>query len=402
MVEKKKLTGDIDDLLANPFGDLSKESAENKQELQEAGKQMGMDLFNKVGETKPKKLIETLPDEDKQRAYQLANQIDPNNQTSISLYGTQAQSKLMNFSSTMLDHVKSGNIGEIGEIITDLMKKLDQVNPDELQVEKRNIFSRMFGKMSRSVNEILARYQKTGAQIDRITVRLEHCKNTLIKDNTLLDQMYEKNKEYFQALNIYIAAGEVKLEELHTKLIPELKRKAEQSGDQMAYQEVNDMIQFADRLEKRLHDLKLSRQITIQSAPQIRMIQNTNQTLMEKIQTSITTAIPLWKNQIAIALTLLRQRKAVEAQKQVSQTTNDLLLKNSEMLKTNSIEVAKENERGIVDIETLKKTQENLVSTLEETLRIQAEGRAKRHQAEQELVTMEEQLKQKLLQIREN
>ncbi|MED4850733.1 toxic anion resistance protein [Caldifermentibacillus hisashii] len=402
MVEKEKLTGDIDDLLANPFGDLSKESAENKQELQEAGKQMGMDLFNKVGETKPKKIIETLPDEDKQRAYQLANQIDPKNQTSISLYGTQAQSKLMNFSSTMLDHVKSGNIGEIGEIITDLMKKLDQVNPDELQVEKRNIFSRMFGKMSRSVNEILARYQKTGAQIDRITVRLEHCKNTLIKDNTLLDQMYEKNKEYFQALNIYIAAGEVKLEELHTKLIPELKRKAEQSGDQMAYQEVNDMIQFADRLEKRLHDLKLSRQITIQSAPQIRMIQNTNQTLMEKIQTSITTAIPLWKNQIAIALTLLRQRKAVEAQKQVSQTTNDLLLKNSEMLKTNSIEVAKENERGIVDIETLKKTQENLVSTLEETLRIQAEGRAKRHQAEQELVTMEEQLKQKLLEIRGN
>ncbi|MEK0289391.1 toxic anion resistance protein [Caldifermentibacillus hisashii] len=402
MVEKEKLTGDIDDLLANPFGDLSKESAENKQELQEAGKQMGMDLFNKVGETKPKKIIETLPDEDKQRAYQLANQIDPKNQTSISLYGTQAQSKLMNFSSTMLDHVKSGNIGEIGEIITDLMKKLDQVNPDELQVEKRNIFSRMFGKMSRSVNEILARYQKTGAQIDRITVRLEHCKNTLIKDNTLLDQMYEKNKEYFQALNIYIAAGEVKLEELHTKLIPELKRKAEQSGDQMAYQEVNDMIQFADRLEKRLHDLKLSRQITIQSAPQIRMIQNTNQTLMEKIQTSITTAIPLWKNQIAIALTLLRQQKAVEAQKQVSQTTNDLLLKNSEMLKTNSIEVAKENERGIVDIETLKKTQENLVSTLEETLRIQAEGRAKRHQAEQELVTMEEQLKQKLLEIREN
>jgi len=401
MVEKEKLTGDIDDLLANPFGDPSKQSTGGKQELQEVEKQVGMDFFDKVGEKRPKKLIETLPDGDKQRAYQLADQIDPSNQTSISLYGTQAQSKLMNFSSTMLDHVKSGNIGEIGEIITDLMKKLDQVNPDELQVEKKNIFSRMFGKMSRSVNEILARYQKTGAQIDRITVRLEHCKSTLIKDSTLLDQMYEKNKEYFQALNIYIAAGELKLEELHTKQIPELKRKAEQSGNQMTYQEVNDMIQFADRLEKRLHDLKLSRQITIQSAPQIRMIQNTNQTLVEKIQTSITTAIPLWKNQIAIALTLLRQRKAVEAQKQVSQTTNDLLLKNSEMLKTNSIEVAKENERGIVDIETLKKTQENLVSTLEETLRIQAEGREKRHQAEQELLTMEEQLKQKLLEIQE-
>lgn len=399
MAEKEKMTGDIDDLLANPFGDISVGSNEDKQELQEKS-QSDFNLLDKTGDNKPKKIIETLQDVDKKRAYQLAEQIDPYNQTSISLYGTQAQSKLMNFSASILDHVKSNNIGEIGEIITELMKKLDQVNPDDLQVEKRNIFSRMFGKVSRSVNEILTKYQKTGAQIDRITVRLEHCKNTLIKDNAMLEQMYDKNKEYFQALNIYIAAGEIKLEELHTKLIPELKRKAEQSGDQMAYQEVNDLIQFADRLEKRLHDLKLSRQITIQSAPQIRMIQNTNQTLMEKIQTSITTAIPLWKNQIAIALTLLRQRKAVEAQKQVSQTTNELLMRNSEMLKSNAIEVAKENERGIVDIETLKKTQENLISTLEDTLRIQAEGRAKRHQAEQELLTMEEQLKQKLLDIR--
>src|SRR5690606_32591333 len=235
---------------------------------------------------------------------------------------------------------------------------------------------------------------------DRITIRLEHSKNALIKDNKLLEQMYEKNKEYFLALNIYIAAGELKLEELQTKIIPELQRKAEQSGDQMLYQEVNDMIQFANRLEKRVHDLKLSRQITIQAAPQIRMIQNTNQTLVEKIQTSINTAIPLWKNQIAIALTLLRQKKAVEAQKQVSKTTNELLLKNSEMLKSNAVEAAKENERGLVDIETLKKTQENLVSSLEETLRIQAEGRAKRRQAESELVAMEEQLKQKLLELR--
>ena len=170
----------------------------------------------------------------------------------------------------------------------------------------------------------------------------------------------------------------------------------------MAVQDVNDMIQFADRLEKekRLHDLKLSRQITIQSAPQIRLIQNTNQALAEKIQSSIMTAIPLWKNQIAIALTLIRQRSAVEAQKQVSKTTNDLLLKNAEMLKQNTLETARENERGLVDIETLKKTQENLVSTLEETLRIQQEGRAKRYQAEQELMTMENELKQKLLNLK--
>jgi len=216
----------------------------------------------------------------------------------------------------------------------------------------------------------------------------------------MLEQLYEKNKDYFHALNIYIAAGELKVEELYTKTIPELKKKAEETGDQMAFQDVNDMIQFADRLEKRLHDLKLSRQITIQSAPQIRLIQNTNQALAEKIQSSIMTAIPLWKNQIAIALTLIRQRSAVEAQKQVSKTTNDLLLKNAEMLKSNTIESAKENERGLVDIETLKKTQENLVSTLEETLRIQQEGRAKRYQAEQELITMENELKQKLLNLK--
>jgi uncharacterized protein YaaN involved in tellurite resistance len=300
----------------------------------------------------------------------------------------------------MLDQVQKKDIGEIGDILNDLMRKLDQVNPEELAPEKKNFFSRMFGKISNSVQEILSKYQKTSAQIDRISVKLDLSKKTLLKDIQMLEQLYEKNKDYFHALNIYIAAGELKVEELQTRTIPELKKKAEETGDQMAFQEVNDMIQFTDRLEKRLHDLKLSRQITIQSAPQIRLIQNTNQTLAEKIQSSIMTAIPLWKNQIAIALTLIRQRHAVEAQKQVSKTTNELLLRNAEMLKANTVETAQENERGLVDIETLKKTQESLVSTLEETLRIQQEGRAKRHQAEQELVTMENELKQKLLDLK--
>lgn len=393
----------IDDLLQDPFGDFTLETKEETSVVASTtNEEITEPTFTSDVEMqqKPKRVIDTLPEESKKRAQQLANQIDPRNQQAVSLYGSQAQSKLINFSSSMLDHVKSKDVGEIGEIINDLMKKLEQVNPEELSVEKKGFFARIFNKVSRSVNEVLAKYQKTGAQIDRITVRLEHSKNALIKDNKLLEQMYEKNKEYFLALNIYIAAGELKLEELQTKIIPELQKKAEQTGDQMMYQEVNDMMQFANRLEKRVHDLKLSRQITIQAAPQIRMIQNTNQTLVEKIQTSINTAIPLWKNQIAIALTLLRQQKAVEAQKQVSKTTNELLLKNSEMLKTNAIEAAKENERGLVDIETLKKTQENLVSTLEETLRIQAEGRAKRRQAETELVAMEDQLKQKLLELK--
>lgn len=382
---ERKSTSEIDSLLDNPFGEL--DITNQTMTLQKE-------------QERPMRVIDTLTEENKQKAMGLAQQIDPRNHQAITLYGTQAQSKLLNFSQSMLEHVQNKDVGEIGDILGDLMKKLEQVNPDELRPEKRNLFSRLFGKISSSVNEILSKYQKTGAQIDRITVKLDHCKKALMTDNMMLEQLYENNKEYFLALNIYIAAGEVKLEELQTVTIPELKRKAEKSQDQMDFQDVNDMMQFADRLEKRMYDLKLSRQITTQSAPQIRLIQNTNQALVEKIQSSIMTAIPLWKNQIAIALTLIRQRSAVEAQKQVSKTTNDLLLKNAEMLKTNTIETARENERGIVDIETLKKTQENLVSTLEETLRIQADGRTKRRQAEQELISMENELKQKLLNLK--
>lgn len=373
---------ELDDLLANPFGENELVIDKDEQAVE-----------------KPKRLIDVLPEENRQKAIELAAQIDPKNQQAISLYGTQAQSKLLNFSHTMLDHVQKKDSGEIGEIISDLMKRLEQVSPDDLKPEKKNLITRMFGKISNSVQEVLSRYQKTGAQIDRISVKLDHSKNELLRDINVLEQLYEKNKEYFHALNVYIAAGELKLEELEKKLIAEMKKKAELTQDQMAFQEVNDLMQFADRLEKRTHDLVLSRQITIQSAPQIRLIQSTNQALVEKIQSSITTAIPLWKNQVAIALTLLRQKNAVEAQKLVSKTTNDLLLKNAELLKVNTIETAKENERGLVDIDTLKKVQDHLVSTLEETLRIQAEGRAKRLQAEQDLASMETDLKNKLARL---
>ena len=215
----------------------------------------------------------------------------------------------------------------------------------------------------------------------------------------MLEQLYQKNKDYFDALNIYIAAGELKMEELQTTIIPEAMKKAEETGDQMDVQIANDYTQFLDRLDKRTHDLRLARQITIQQAPQIRLIQNTNQALAEKIQASIATAIPLWKNQVVIALTLLRQKDAVTAQRQVSETTNDLLKKNSEMLKISAIETAKENERGIVDIETLQTTQNDLIETIQETLRIQKEGKEKRRHAEVELGHMEEDLKQKLLDL---
>lgn len=385
-VLKDEFTSGLDDLLANPFG-------EKELTLQPQ-------LAEEPAASKPVKLVDALPEESKKRALDLAKQIDPANHQAIISYGTQAQSQLLNFSSSMLDHVQNKDIGPIGDVLNDLMSKLKSINPEELSPEKKNFFSKMFGKISNSIQETMSKYQKTGAQIDRISIKLNQSKDVLLSDLQMLEQLYEKNKEYFHALNIFIAAGELKVEEIRTETIPALKKNAEASGDQMAYQDVNDMIQFADRLEKRLYDLKLSRQITIQSAPQIRMIQNTNQVLAEKIQTSIMTAIPLWKNQIAIALSLFRQRQAVEAQKQVSKTTNELLLKNAEMLKSNTLEAARESERGLVDIETLKKTQANLISTLEETIKIQQEGRTKRAQAEQELVTMENELKQKLLSLK--
>ncbi|MBP1970248.1 uncharacterized protein YaaN involved in tellurite resistance [Virgibacillus natechei] len=382
---EQKRPKEIEDLLSNPFG-----NTENATQATNVPDERD----------KPQRQFDLLDEGSRQKAIQLAEQIDSDNYQAITQFGTEAQNKLLNFSHSMLEHLQHNDVGEIGAILEDLMKKLEQVNPEELRSEKRGLLSRIFGKVQGSVNEVLSKHQKTGAQIDRISVKLDHYKSALTKDNDTLQEVFDKNKDYFEALNIYIAAGEVKLEELENKSIPKLKQQAEQSQDQMDVQEVNDKMQFVERLDKRMHDLKLSRQITTQSAPQIRLIQNTNQALVEKIQSSILTAIPLWKNQIAIALTLIRQRHAVEAQKQVSNTTNELLERNSEMLKTNSIETAKENERGLVDIETLKKTQEDLVTTIEETMQIQSEGREKRQQAEKELATMENELKGKLLELK--
>jgi uncharacterized protein YaaN involved in tellurite resistance len=371
---------DLESLLADPFAS----STSNPSDVASA----------------PVMLAERLSPEHKQKAQEIAKQIDMHNSQAILEYGTAAQTQMSNFSHSMLDHVQKKDVGPIGDVLNDLMKRLKEMNPEELNDQKKGFVKRLFGKLSSSISEVLSKYQKIGSQVDRISVKLEHSKNVLIDDNRFLDELYEKNKNYFQSLNIYIAAAELKHEELSSVTVPALRRKAESSQDDMAYQEVNDALQFLDRLEKRIHDLKISRQMTIQTAPQIRLIQNTNGALAEKIQSSILTSIPLWKNQIAIALTLFHQKKAVQAQKQVSDTTNELLLKNSEMLKTNSIEAAKENERGIIDMDTLKKTQENLISTIEETLRIQQEGRSKRQQAEKELVSMENELKNKLLQLK--
>lgn len=384
LVVEKEFNQTLDDLLANPFGSDG-ESATS--------------IVNNETDAAPR-LVDMLTETNKKQALELSKQIEPRNQAAILGYGAPAQAKLHDFSHSMLAHVQKQDVGPIGDIISDLMYRLQEADPDELAARNKNVFTKMFHRVKQSINEITSKYQKIGTQIDRIALKLEHSKKRLMEDNSFLEQLYDKNKDYFQALNIYIAAGELKLEEINTKMLPELRKKAEQTGDQMDYQEVNDLTQFADRLDKRVYDLRLSRQITIQQAPQIRLIQNTNQALAEKIQSSIMTAIPLWKNQVAIALTLLRQQQAVAAQRQVSETTNELLKRNADMLKTNAIETARENERGIVDIETLKETQSSLIETLQETLKIQQEGRAKRAVAEKELVTMEQELKERLLEMK--
>ncbi|RXT59207.1 toxic anion resistance protein [Lacticaseibacillus chiayiensis] len=374
-----KQTNLTDDLLADPFSTSSKPSDAAPQNLEAAT-------------AKPK-----LNPEQEAKAQDLANKIDVTKGETVLNYGADAQKQLGIFSQNMLSKVQSQDTGAVGDALTSLMTRLNEANPDELKAENNNIFRKIFGRVKRSIYEITAKYQKIGAQIDTIANRLETSQQGLLNDNKLLDELYDQNKAYFDALNIYIEAANLKLAELNDKTIPEAAKAAEAANDQMAIQQVNDLRQFASRLEKRAYDLQLARQITIQQAPQIRLIQNTNQALAEKIQASVNTAIPLWKNQVAIALTLLRQKNAVTAQRQVSETTNDLLKKNSEMLKISSIETAKENERGVVDIETLTQTQNDLIDTLKQTLQIQQDGRVKRQNAEKQLVQMEGELKQQLL-----
>lgn len=310
----------LDDLLANPFSvDTNELTSSQQNEIKQFQEK----------QTAPR-LIDRLDTNYQEQAKQLASQIDVNDAQAVIIYGANAQSKLSEFSQSMLSHVQANDIGPIGDSLNELMYRLQEANPDELRAGEGNFFQRMFGKVKQSIYEITAKYQKIGAQIDKVAVKLEREKDGLIKDNQMLEQMYQKNKDYFDALNIYIAAGELKIDELQNQIIPQAVAKAQDSGDQMDVQIVNDYTQFLDRLEKRTHDLRLTRQVTIQQAPQIRLIQNTNQVLAEKIQSSIHTAIPLWKNQVVIALTLLRQKDAVTAQRQVSETTNDLLKKNAD------------------------------------------------------------------------
>ena len=343
--------------------------------------------------------VTQLSEEQKAKAMTIAKTIDEKDLNTIINFGAETQQQVSDFANQMIANVKNKDTGSIGDSLNELLINLNELKPNALVAKDSNIFLRIFGNIRKSIQLAQMRFQEVGEQVDKISIKLATDKDGLLHDNAALEELYKRNKSFFDELNVYIGAGEMKIEELQQTLIPEAMQKAQDSGDQMDVQVVNDLHQFLDRLEKRNHDLKLTRQMTIQQAPQIRLIQNTNQTLAEKIQSSITTTIPLWKNQIAIAMTLLRQKDAVTAQRQVSETTNQLIQKNSEMLKISTIETARENERGIIDLETLQKTQQNLIETLEETLQIQQEGRMRRKSAEVELNRLEGTMRQQLLQL---
>lgn len=384
---------EIDDLLTNPFDEeqTSSQSVNLHSELAEAALLAKRNMTNE-------RTIDRLPDHRQDQARKLAKQIDEKNLAGVISYGAKAQKKLSEFSHNMLHNVQLKDTGEVGDILTELMTTLQTSDPKELTA-KPSLFSRVFGQVKASISDTQIKYQKIGHQLDKVVIRLEREKNELLNDNMQLEQLYQKNKDYFDALNIYIAAGELKIEELQSEIIPQAIEKAGQTNSSMDVQEVHDLNQFLERLDKRTHDLRLTRQMTIQQAPQIRMIQNTNQALAEKIQVSVHTSIPLWENQITIALSLLRQQDAVTSQRMVSETTNQLLRNNSQMLKQSAIDTARETERGIIDLETLQQTQKDLIETIESTLQIQADGRRQRQAARQELEMMEDQLRQRLISL---
>lgn len=318
-VERPDTSASIEDLLKDPFGQPT--------EMPE------LEITKEDEQTASGKTFENLPAEQQETARQLAEQIDVTDTDAVLNYGSAAQQKIGDFSHNVLNHVQNQDTGVIGESINQLMFHLQESNPDELVEQNQNFIQRIFKRAKQSIYEKTAKYQKIGAQVDKIALQLDKQKNMLLEDNKLLTQLYDQNLNYYDALNIYIGAGELRLRELENEIIPDALKEAEDNPDQMMVQKVNDLNQFANRLDKRIHDLRITRQITLQQAPQIRLIQNTNQALAERIQTSINTAIPLWKNQIVISLTLLRKQDAVEAQRKVADATNEMLTRNSEMLK---------------------------------------------------------------------
>ena len=338
-----------------------------------------------------------LTEEEKKMVDQFVDKIDINNSNSILQYGVGAQKKIADFSETALNNVKTKDLGEIGDMLSGVVCELKNFE----NIDEKKGFLGIFKKPAEKINQMRAKYDKVEGNINKICSTLENHQIQLLKDIAMLDKMYEINKVYFKELSMYILAGRKKLTKLEKEELPKLAARAQASGLPEDAQATNDFVSLCNRFEKKIHDLELTRMISLQMAPQIRLVQNNDSLMSEKIQSTIVNTIPLWKSQIVLALGVAHSTNAAKVQSEVTNMTNQLLRKNAETLKMSTIETAKESERGIVDIETLKMTNESLISTLDEVMRIQTEGRQKRKAAEAELQNIEEQLKNRLLQLRQ-
>lgn len=349
-------------------------------------------------ETTPEEIsaqISVLTPEERRQADEIREQIDVRDSQMVMQFGAGARQNIADFSENILKNIRAKDSGYVGALMTDLVTNVEKLDFDSL--EKGNGILGLFQKLEAKVKRFLAQYEKLELQVDRIEGKLEEARMEMLKDIGILDSLYEKNLNYFRQLQVHITAGQEKLDELREKTIPSLRAEAEKSGDPMHAQLVRDFEDLVNQFEKKLYDLKTSKTIAIQTAPQIRLIQNNDKLLADKIQTAIQETIPLWKSQMVMALGLYRQQEALRLQRNVTETTNAMLLKNSEKLKQNTLDVAKESERGIVDIETLKKANQNLISTINEAVRIQKEGHEKRAAAEQELLKIESEIRRTLI-----
>lgn len=342
-----------------------------------------------------KEEVPVLTPEEQKMVNDFAAKIDIENTNQILQYGAGTQKKMADFSDTALENVKTQDLGEIGELISNVVGELK-----DFDVQEEGKFFGFFRKQTSKIENLKNKYDKAQANVEKITDSLQQHQVRLMKDSAMLDKMYEQNLNYFKELTMYILAGKKKLEETRNGKLAEMKNKAALSGLPEDAQAARDLDEKCSRFEKKLHDLELTRTIAMQTAPQIRLIQNNDTVMVEKIQTTIVNTIPLWKSQMVLALGIAHSAEAAQAQRQVTDITNELLRKNAETLHMATVETAKESERGIVDLETLQKTNADLIQTLDDVMRIQMEGRQKRQAAEMEMHRMEEELKRKLLEIR--
>ena len=367
-------------LTLEPFAETNQVMADTKNEL--------------VKEAEPALDDSILTEEEKQAVAAFAEQIDLTNSSMILQYGAGTQKKMADFSEDALENVKTKDLGEVGNLLSGVVKELK--NFDE---EEEKGFLGIFKKTSNKIQNMKAKYAKAETNVNQICQVLETHQVQLMKDIAILDKMYELNLTYFKELSMYILAGKKKLQEVREGKLQEMIKKAQESNLPEDAQAARDLENMCNRFEKKLHDLELTRTISIQTAPQIRLVQGNDTLMVEKIQSTVVNTIPLWKSQMVLALGVEHSTQAAEAQRKVTDMTNELLKKNAEKLQMATVETAKESERGIVDIETLKATNESLINTLDEVMRIQSEGRQKRKEAEAEMVRLEGELKGKLLQL---